>query len=428
MVDRGMKPATRLASVPRKAGAVCACALLVFLAAGSSLAASKKSERSFVLTETTFKKMAKVWELAEAEDYAGAVEILKGIADRRSLKGHDKAVVFNTLGMLEGSLEHYPQAIEALEIALAENALPEATQLTTQYNLAQLYMAEEKYDKAIDLLQEWFKLAENPGSQPNYMMAAAYTVQERYKEALPYARAAVEKSPEPKENLLGLLLAVEYQNDHFAESLAILKQLTSLFPKKSYFMQLSYAFSNLGDDSSALAVLELAYMQGWLDKEKELISLAQRYYAADLPYKAAQVMQKGLDEGVIEGTSSNYELLANSLLNARERERSIAPMRKAAELAKNGELYVRLSQIYLEEEEWVNARKALELAIEKGDLKDPGNAQLLLGITHFNEKHYDSAKKAFQLALRSDKVSGSARSWLEHVDREIAAREAGLEN
>jgi len=103
-------------------------------------------------------------------------------------------------------------------------------------------------------------------------------------------------------------------------------------------------------------------------------------------------------------------------------------MRKAAELAKNGELYVRLSQIYLEEEEWVNARKALELAIEKGDLKDPGNAQLLLGITHFNEKHYDSAKKAFQLALRSDKVSGSARSWLEHVDREIAAREAGLEN
>jgi tetratricopeptide (TPR) repeat protein len=394
----------------------------LLLSAGTATAAKKKKkrEKSYVLTLPTAQKMMKVLEKAEEEDWDGALAILKGLAKKRKLKPHDKAVVYQNIGMMYAAKEDYASATPAFETALAQDALPASTALMLQYNLAQLYMANEEYAKATDLLEKWFAAAENPNDQANFLLAAAYAVQERWAEGLPYARTAVTKAKVPTERYLSLQLALEFQNGNLLETFEVLKVLATHFPRKRYFIQLAGAYSEMGEEKSALAMMELAYQAGWLSKENELSQLAQRYYAQDLPIRAAEVMGKAFEDGLLEETDRNYEFYANSLLNAREYEKALGPLEKAAELSDDGELFIRLAQVYLEVANWPEARKAINKALAKGDLKDTANAHLLLGIVHLNEKHFDSAQSSFEVALKSETTRFSAQQWLEHVDRQRA--------
>jgi tetratricopeptide (TPR) repeat protein len=124
----------------------------------------------------------------------------------------------------------------------------------------------------------------------------------------------------------------------------------------------------------------------------------------------------------VENTADNLELYANSLLHAREYTSAIAPLAEAAELSTDGDLYVRLAQVHLEVEDWRKARRALQSAIEKGGLRDVGSAQLLLGISNYNEDRYLSAQTAFQAAAEEEKSANSANKWLKYVERALKSQ------
>ncbi len=80
---------------------------------------------------------------------------------------------------------------------------------------------------------------------------------------------------------------------------------------------------------------------------------------------------------------------------------------------------MRLAQVHLEVEDWKKARLALQSGIDKGNLRDIGSAQLLLGVSNYNEKRFKSAKTAFLAAAQEEKSASSAKKWLKHVDRAI---------
>jgi tetratricopeptide (TPR) repeat protein len=404
---------------------------LVLASVGGATAADEKKKkksrkRSYVLSEQTARKMLKFGELAEEERYEEALEVLDRLAKKSRLKKHDRAMIYQNRAYMLAALERYPEARESLEIALEQDALPDVSTNAIRFNLAQLYMSEEKFQKAVGMFELWIATAENPGAQAEFYMAAAYAQTEQYDKALPHARLAVAKSKSPVEQYMAVQLALEFQSGNLLESLDLLKQLATLFPRKRYYMQLAYSYSSMGEEGQALAMLELADVQGFIEKNDEVVNLAQRYMFQSLPYQAAKIVEKAFDDGIMEETSENYELLANSLLHAREYDSALDPLAKAAEMAEDGDLYIRLAQVYLEVENWKSARAALEAAVDKGGLRDPGNAQLLLGISNFNEKRFQSARTAFQTAMKDDNTAKSAKRWLEHVNREIN-KESDLE-
>lgn len=397
--------------------------LVLTLGLGAEAAEKKKrTKKNFIPSEATGKRLMRVSELAEEENFAEAANLLEPITRKKRLKKYDRAEVFRLYGLMLAAQENYAGATDALETALSIDYLPDATMQSLRYNLAQLHMAGENFPRSIELLNEWMQYEENPNSQAEFLLAAAYAQTEQWDEALAPARRSVQKAKKPSEQKLGLLLAVEYQNGNLQESLDVLKQLVTHFPKKRYFMQLAASYSGFEQEDKALGVLELADQQGWLDKEREVIQLSQRYMFADLPWQAAQTLQRGIEQEVVEPSADNLEQLANALLTAREYSKALEPLAEAAEKAENGDLYVRLSQVHLQVENWPEARKALDSAIEKGDLKNPGNANLLLGITNFNEKRYVSARSAFNAALRDEDTADSARQWLKHVERAESER------
>ena len=381
------------------------------------------SRKNFVPSQQVGKKLMKIQELAETEDFAGALEILRPLSEKSRLKKFDKATVYQMMGYMLGALERYEDALAAFEVALSVDYLPDSAMQQLKYNLGQLYLGQENYDRSIELFEEWLDGAEKPDAQAHFMITIAYAGKEDWASALSHARTSVNLSTSPVENRLRLLLAVEYQNGNIPETLEVLKTLVTLFPKKDYYMQLAFGYSNFGEEEKALAMLELAYQLDYLNKERELTQLTQRYLYHELPWPAAKIMAKGLEDGTVETTSKNLELYANSLLHAREYTEAIVPLTEAADLAEEGDLYVRLAQVHLEIEDWRKARKALESAIEKGSLRDLGSAQLLLGVSNYNEKRFKSAKIAFLAAAEEEKSADSARKWLKHVNRAINSQD-----
>jgi tetratricopeptide (TPR) repeat protein len=395
-------------------------------AVGAEKRKKKTSKKNFIPSETTGRKLLKVSELAEEDRFQEALDVLEPLTKRKKLKKYDKAKVYETRGYMFAALERYPESRQSFELALAQNYLPDPNTESLKYGLAQLYLADptpENLDRSIALLNEWFENANNPGYQPHFLLAAAYAQQDAWDKALPHARQAVKKAEaqgKVTEQFYGLLLAMEFQNGNLLESLEVLKLLASKYPKKQYYMQLAYAYSNMGDEDKALATLQIAHEMGFFDREREFTQLAQRLLFSELPWQAAKVMMDGFEKELLEENEDNYELLANSLLHAREYDKAIGPLSKAATMAEDGDLYIRLAQVHLEIENWRDARAALESAIEKGGLRQEGSAHLLLGISNFNEKRFKSARSAFNVALKDENTAESARKWLEHVDRATA--------
>ena len=85
-------------------------------------------------------------------------------------------------------------------------------------------------------------------------------------------------------------------------------------------------------------------------------------------------------------------------------------------MADSGDLFLRLGQVQVQREQWQEALSALQQAIEKGDLEDPGQANLLMGVSLFNLDRLGDAREAFQRAARSEDQRDMARDYIKLID------------
>jgi len=402
-------------------------ALALLLGAGIGLSAAlpvgaeekeKKEKKNFAAGEWAFKKLNAAHEALAEENYDEARELMDQMSKRKRLNDHERALMWQTYAYIQSSGEDYTQAIESFEKCLALDALPHAAMLSTQYNLGQLEMSVGDYEDAVRVLESWIGQVKNPSPDAYYLVAMAHIQLEHAKLALPYAQKAVALSKKPVESKLQLLLVLEFQLEHYEQVADILEELITHFPNKTYFLQLSAIYAQLGREKRSLSALELAYIQDLLDREGELLNLAQSYLYHGIPYRAAQVLTKGLADGVIEEDADHWELLANSWLHAREYDSALEPLQRAAALSEDGNLFVRIGQVHLERDEQKEAQAAFEKGISKGSLDNPGNAYLLLGITHADAKRFSAARNAFARAGKYEKTRKSAKAWTRRVDHQ----------
>ncbi len=337
--------------------------------------------------------------------------------DPKRLNRYERALVYRLHAHLAYFAADYTGARENFEKVLAEEVLSVRDDNRIRFNIAQLYATGQQWSEVISALDRWARYVEEPDPFAHYLRAIAYYQLEDLDAALIEAKRAVELSPEPLESWLLILSALHTQKEEYASALPVLEKLVARFPnKKRYWIQLSLIHGALENYPRSLAVLELAYLQGLLTEDKEVRRLARASLHQNLPYPAAQVLEKGLAEGVVPRDSEALELLANSWIAAREYEKSLPPLRQAAELAKNGNLYVRLGQVYMQREAWQEATEVLQQAVAKGDLKDPGNAQLLLGIAFYNDQRVDQARSSFARARQHDSTREAADRWITHLE------------
>lgn len=386
----------------------------------------KQAEKQHVIRDKRIgKKFEKIQEFLDAEKYDEAKRTLDSINAAKA-SPFERAMVNQTYAFIYGNADDFENSAKYYQLAISEDALPAQRLMSIRFNLGQIYMMQDDWTKAIETLEAWFEDTEKPSSISYYMLAVAYYQNDQRDEAIAPAKKAVELSKDPKETWLQLLLSLHMEKEQYKEAQPILVRLITEHSKKIYWIQLAAVLMELEQDKQSLAIQQLAYQQGYLTTDRELVRLSQMYLFHDLPFRAAQMLGKELESGRVESDYDAWRLYSNALLSSREMETALEPLETAAKLAENGEGYLQLSQVHIQNERWDAARSALDSAFQKGDLRSPAHANLLLGIVAYQQKRWDGARAAFGRATRDDKTREMASKWIEFVDREARAEEARL--
>ncbi len=388
----------------------------------------RKTRKVVAMREKILKKIQEVQALLEDETVADSVKfpqarkMLDDVRGEKDLNSAELSTMWNFYAYLYLSQDDYPKAIGAYEKMIAiEDAEPRMI-TNIMYNLAQLYMATEQYQKSISTMNNWLKRTESPTPEAYLIIGQAYYQLENYKQSLPAIERAVnmaiEAGKEPKENWYQLLRALYYELNQKVKAKDILEILTSRYNKKDYWLQLSQIYGELQREDDQLSAIEVAYRAGYLDRGAELENLAQLFLYRGVPYKAAKVMEKGMNSGAIEKDEKNYETLSRAWLNSMEYKKALDPLGKAAAKSEDGELYLRLARVYTQLNEPKNAVEAVSNAIRKGDLKRTDDAYILKGMAEFELERYDSARNSFQNAAKSKRSEKMANNWIKYINNE----------
>jgi len=360
-------------------------------------------------------------EALDEDDAQEAIRLLERILESR-LNDTETAHVLRMLGHVHYAAEEHEKAIGYFEKTLQQEAFSLEDENRFRFNIAQLHMGLEQWEQAIRWFEEWIRYSQDPAPQGYYLMAISHFQLEDFEAAIANAVKAVEAAAVPDEAWLRILAALYSQQQDYAKATPVLEELLLRYPDKQYWVQLSLIHAARDDYDTSLAVQQVAYRQGFLTEDEQLRRLARSYLYNDLPYPAAQVLEKGLGEGTIEPDPEAYELLANSWIAAREYDRSLPPLKKAAELAEHGNLDVRLGQVFMQRERWNEAIEWLERGLGKGDLDKRGAAQLLLGIAYYNAERPSQARSHFVQAREHEETRAQADRWITHIANETASQ------
>lgn len=370
------------------------------------------------LSPMTYRQLTDIHEQIDNQAYDQALgELEKLLADIGN-NSYEKAVVLQTLGYVQISREAYTPATEALEQALALGQLPETTQQQMRYDLAQLYLSTGKAVKAIQLLERWFADTTQADATAYALLGHAYAQNNQYAKAIPALQSAIELAGEPRADWYEALLAMHYERQSWQPCIPLLKDMLRLFPERqTYWSQLASIHLALNDYAAATTALELAYRDGALEHEQELIQLARLYLHTGMPHKAARLLERQLDTGGITNTSAHQTLLAQSWSASGERDLAIQALERAIDTSAAPAIRLQLAQWLIETERWKDAEAFLAVVVEQTrESKLQAQAWLLMGIACYEQRKIPAAENAFNEARQLPTTHDAASQWLEFLD------------
>ena len=399
-------------------------------AQGSEESDEEKQTRKVTgISEKTYRKFAEAQEFMEAENFQAALNVLDEVKAKKNLSSTEAIQLYSFYGVLYFTQERYKESITAFETMLKQEDLEDRQRTETLYTLAQLYFTIENYQRAVEIMNQWLSVVENPGPEPFILLASAYYQLEQYNNMIePIERAmtiARERDNEVKEQWWLLLRVAYYElydttkdKKHLEKVKDILEILVVNWPKKEYWTMLSGLYGELNDDRRQVAAYESAYDQGFLEKGTEIVSMTQLLLQAEVAYKAARILEKGFEAGIVEKNESNLRLLSQAWQVAAEFDKAIPPLKQAAAISNDGELDVRLANSYLNLNRYEECADAARSGLNKGGLKSNGGAYELRGMCLFELDKFEDAKAAFREAAKDEKITKRARNWIKFIESE----------
>jgi len=231
----------------------------------------------------------------------------------------------------------------------------------------------------------------------------------------------------PKEGWLSFQWVLYYELANYRKAISVNHVLLTYYPKVKYWKQLTAMFGALEDEKNELLGLEITYMQDGLDKEKQLMALAYRYLAFDTPFRAAYLIEKGMEVGMIERTQKNLEVLGSAWQRSQEFGRASPVLEEAAAMSDDGNIWSRLASVYLNINENQKAYGAAVKALSKGDLKREDLTWMNKGNAEAAMHCYRDAEKSFTKAATFPKTESGALSWKKYVIAEGSRRQNLIE-
>lgn len=390
--------------------------------------------KSYAMSKKVFKEIEKVNLLLDEDKNVKAKKLLTKLLDKR-LSKYEKAQVYYMLGSISFQQGNSAEALNNFKQVLkAEGEMPELLYKRTLKTLAQLSLIQEALPEAKTYALKLIALNQDKPLAEDYSLLAQVNYRlEDYPATVDSVNTSLaitkQKNKKPKENVLLLLNSAYFEMKSFNEMIPTLEQIIKLYPKPMYVLYLASIYGQIDRFDKQTVLMESLYENGDLKRGIQVINLANLYLSEKVPYKAAVILAKAMDDKVIDKDIHNLEMLSQAWMLAGDNQKSIKALALAAKQSKDGVLYFKKAYLHYNLGEWQQAEKSVFLAFDKGldKDKDIGEAWLLVGMVRFYQHHFDKAIMACEKAVAISSSRELGLSWIKYIKSEQTKYESMLE-
>jgi len=358
-------------------------------------------------------------------DKAKAEQLLQPLIDSSKSK-YAQALALQGMASLHYNDGDYKGAIASLQRSLALGVMPNDTYFQLMYMLAQFQMADEQYQPALDTIAKWRAEGKKETADSYALEGNADYRLGKYPEAIAAITKAKSMTDKPQPTWDQILMAsyAESGQDQKAAELAT-SQLSSNPNDPNALNNAVAVLMQAHKYPEAIQMLEKARAGGTLTKDTHYVNLAKLYLItgqessdpAPNAIKAQQVLEEGMNKGVVKPDAETYVLLGQSAEIANNTDKAIGYYNKAQPLASDGEAALRAGRLLLSENKYSQAKGLIQQAIDKG-VKHKGTAYMLLAESERGLKNKPAAIAAMKKAAQDPETAAKAKDWLKKTGAE----------
>ncbi len=376
-----------------------------------------REEPSTSMREIVYQQLSRAHELLGEAKLDEALSVLDRLGTG-GLNDYERAQAYQTYGFVHSQAGSDDKAFDAFEKCIELDALPTRVQQGIIYSVAAHYSSEGRYAESNDTIMRWFRYAAEPVVDAYMLIGINHSERDALSEALPYVRRANALADPAREPWKQLELAILFETKRYDEAITLLEGIIALWPERvRYYEMLSGLLVEREQDARALSALMIPWLSGLLTEEHLILTLARLSLYLDDPARGGEILERSMELGHVEPTFENLELLLNAWTDAREMHRAVEVIGKLAELAEDGEYYLRKALLLNESSDWDGVVDAAQKALEKGALERPADAWILRGVALTELGRFDEAIDAFEGAARegNETTRRNANSWVAYV-------------
>ncbi len=313
----------------------------------------------------------------------------------------------------------YPEAAQALEKVVNSGFMPEDVRAERMRQLAQLMFQTKNFPKAIEYGNRWIEMSGGSASGYELVGQAQYLSEDNAAAiaTLDKAVEAAKEAGEPvKEQWLQVILSAYDRGDDSAGVSRTLEALVEHAPTEKYWEQLLdsiYATPD-NDDRTVLEIHRLRNEVGILRRADDYVEMSDIAAAVGIPAEAARAMEKALAAPDAQSKDKDRRTARlTELKRTAETDRKSLPglEKEAVGATGSGEFDYALGVGLLSFDQYDQATAALRRAVQKGKLKRPDEAQIMLGRSLLKSNQKEEARAAFQAVPANSKLARIARLW-----------------
>lgn len=316
----------------------------------------------------------------ERDEFAQVREQADAILAEERANGYDKSYAANLAAFAAYNEDDSVAAKAYLTQQIELGGLDNTGHFQAMVMLAQLQAQDDEYDASLATLDRYFAESGSRAADDLALRGQVLYQAERYEEAIEPLRQAVETAESPNAGWTQTLMAAYAETGRTAEAAGLAEQIAAAAPDdKRAQVNLAAMYMQLEQEDRAVEVMERLRASGQLTEDREYRNLMAMYLNMDGgEARAIEVINEGLEKGVLEENHQTYLALAQAYYFSEQVEPAIEAYRKAAPLADTGETYLNLARLLYGEGREAEAAEAARQALAKG-VNNPTDANRIIG-------------------------------------------------
>jgi hypothetical protein len=361
--------------------------------------------------------------LAAAQAASKANRWAECIAKAREAQGvagknaYDDFISNELIGFCATRSNDFASAVKAYETNLASSFVDAKALPARNKAILQLYYSMKSYPKVIEYGQKMIK--DGSADADTYLLVAQTYYQTGDSKATrdfvgKWIADQERRGQRPRENAIQMYVTACMKLKDEACTAAGFEKLVTYYPNPAGWANLMQSLFGSRNDAAAYGAYRLAMDVGAMGGASDYTEMAQRAIELNIPAEAQKTLEAAFAKKAFtekRDIDRNTRLLNAAKERAAASKAGVAKQERDAAAGKSGDADLAVGQVHLSLGDAASAVKAIQRGISKGNVTNPAEAQLVLGIAQLRAGNKSEAAKAFKAVKGDADLERVAKLW-----------------